>query len=144
MPVKKEYSERRALVKKAADRMYAGAEKSLFERASELRGQQTHAEELLWNYLRTKPMGFKFRRQHPFLNYILDFYCHSLHLVIEVDGSIHDLEDVKLSDEQRQKHLEEHGLQVLRFANNEIKLKSEEVFQRIETCLKSKIESGKV
>ena len=87
-------------------KMFAGADKLLFQRADKLRRQQTFAEELLWNYLRTKPLGFKFRRQHPFSNFILDFYCHALQLVIEVDGSIHEQEDIKKSDEQRQKQLE--------------------------------------
>ena len=72
-------------------KMFGGAEQLLFKRASELRKQQTFAEEILWNYLRTKPFGFKFRRQHPFSCYILDFYCHSLRLVIEVDGSVHQV-----------------------------------------------------
>jgi very-short-patch-repair endonuclease len=67
--------------------MFSGADSFLFERASKLRKQQTFAEEILWNYLRTKPFGFKFRRQHAFSIYILDFYCHSLKLAIEVDGS---------------------------------------------------------
>lgn len=62
---------------------------------------------------KNKPFGFKFRRQHPFINYILDFYCHALMLVIEVDGLIHDLEEVKNNDEIRQKHLEEQGRTVL-------------------------------
>jgi very-short-patch-repair endonuclease len=68
-------------------KMFLGADNFLFERASKLRKQQTLAEEILWNYLRTKPFGHKFRRQHPFSIYILDFYCHSLKLAIEVDGS---------------------------------------------------------
>jgi cyclase len=75
--------------------MFSGAENLLFKRASELRKQQPFAEEILWNYLRTKPLGFKFRRQHPFSIYIVDFYCHQLKLAIEVDGSIHEVEEVK-------------------------------------------------
>jgi imidazole glycerol-phosphate synthase subunit HisF len=73
-------------------KMFSGADKLLFEKAAALRSRQTFAEELLWNYLRTKPLGFKFRRQHSFSNYILDFYCHALNLVIEVDGSIHQVQ----------------------------------------------------
>jgi cyclase len=101
----------------------------------QLRGQQTFAEGLLWNYLRTKPYGFKFRRQHSFSIYILDFYCHFLKLAIEVDGSIHNV------DEVRQKQLEQEDLTFLRFSNDEIKLKPEEVFQLIETFLKGKLEN---
>jgi len=116
--------------------MFAGAEKILFKRASELRKQQTFAEEILWGYLRTKPFGFKFRRQHAFSNYILDFYCHALMLVIEVDGSIHNEEEVKKNDEVRQKHLEEQSLIVFRFTNDDIRLKPEEVIQSIENHLR--------
>ena len=119
--------------------MFSGADKLLFQKAGALRRQQTFAEELLWNYLKTKPLGFKFRRQHPFSNYILDFYCHALNLVIEVDGSIHEVEEVKQHDEQRQKQLEAQGLAFLRFTNNEIKLHSEEVIRQIEAYLQSKI-----
>jgi very-short-patch-repair endonuclease len=55
------------------NKMFAGAGKFLFERAAELRSRQTFAEELLWNYLRTKPFGFKFRRQHPYSHISLTF-----------------------------------------------------------------------
>src|SRR5690242_20200790 len=120
-------------------KMFSGAEKLLFERASQLRKQQTFAEEIFWSYLRTKPLGFKFRSQHPFSCYILDFYCHSLKLAIEVDGSIHQLEEVKQNDEIRQQQLEQEGLSFLRFTNEEIKLKSEEVICKIETYLKGKV-----
>src|SRR5215213_1742373 len=95
--------------------MFAGADKFLFARASELRKKQTFAEELLWQYLKTKPFGFKFRRQHAYGSYILDFYCHKLKLIIEVDGSIHNEDEIKKNDEIRQKHLEEDKLLVLRF-----------------------------
>ncbi|RYZ60748.1 MAG: DUF559 domain-containing protein [Chitinophagaceae bacterium] len=114
--------------------MFAGADKLLFVRAAELRKRQTNAEEILWGYLRTKPGGFKFRRQHPFLNYILDFYCHTLHLVIEVDGRIHEREDVKQNDQVRQKHLQDHSLQILRFTNEEIEQRLEHVICEIENC----------
>ena len=124
-------------------KMFSGADPLLFERASTLRKQQTFAEELLWNYLRTKPFGFKFRRQHPFSNYILDFYCHSLKLVIEVDGSIHEVEEVKENDDRRQKELEKEGLTLIRFTNNEIKLRAEEVIEKTEIYLKEKIKNNR-
>ena len=122
--------------------MFSGAENFLFEKASKLRKQQTFAEEILWNYLRTRPFGFKFRRQHPFSCYILDFYCHQLKLAIEVDGSIHNVDEVKQNDLIRQQQLEKEGLIFIRFSNNEIKLKSEEVIQQIETFLKGKLKTS--
>ena len=110
-------------------KMHGGAQKPLFQRARELRNNSTHAEELLWGYLKTKPFGIKFRRQHPYSVYILDFYCYSLKLVIEVDGSIHQLEDVKKNDIERQILLEKDGLKVVRFTNDELIQASERVFE---------------
>jgi very-short-patch-repair endonuclease len=60
------------------NKMHNGAIQFLYQRARELRNNSTHAEMILWNFLKTKPFGIKFRRQHPYSIYILDFYCHSL------------------------------------------------------------------
>ena len=100
--------------------MFFGASKIIFDNAKELRKNMTNAEKTLWNFLKVKPNGHKFRRQHPFGNYIADFYCHKLKLVIELDGSIHDNEEVKLNDEVRQKLIEEDGVTVIRFTNSQI------------------------
>ncbi|OIR12201.1 hypothetical protein GALL_64530 [mine drainage metagenome] len=102
------------------NRMHKGALNVLYQRARELRNNSTVAEDILWGYLKTKPHGYKFRRQHPYAIYILDFYCHSLKLVIEVDGNIHNEIEVKNNDEIRQKHLEQDMLHVIRFTNEEI------------------------
>jgi very-short-patch-repair endonuclease len=64
--------------------------------------------------------SFQFRRQRPVLIYIADFMCKELMLIVEVDGSIHELEEVKKNDEIRQKALEEAGFTVLRFTNKEV------------------------
>ena len=122
---------------------FSGAGKLIFESAAKHRKQPTFAEEILWNDLRTKPFGIKFRRQHPFSTYILDFYCHSLKLAIEVDGSVHDLEEVKENDLIRQHQLEEEGLTFLRFRNKDIVEKPEEVIKQIETYLEGKVEKVK-
>ena len=90
--------------------MFAGANPLVFARAEELRKTMTHAEELLWYHLKQKPEGYKFRRQHPFGPYIFDFYCHKAKLVVEIDGSIHELEEVKINDEIRLKTIEDSGL----------------------------------
>jgi very-short-patch-repair endonuclease len=89
-------------------------------------------------YLRGKPLGFKFRRQHPFACYILDFYCHKLQLVIEVDGKIHEREDVKLNDNDREAYLAKAGLTILRFTNDEVKLDLQKVIEAIERYLLEK------
>src|SRR4051794_25780614 len=117
-------------------KMFSGASSLIFQRAAKLRSNQTFAEEILWQYLRTKPMGFKFRRQHAFSTYILDFYCHRLSLVIEVDGSIHNLPEVKNNDAIRQKRLEDQGLTFIRFTNEQIIKGLAEVIRAIENYIK--------
>lgn len=116
--------------------MHKGALKHLFQRARELRNEATHPEIILWNYLRTKPLGFKFRRQHPYANYIFDFYCHAVKLVIEVDGNIHALEEIKKKDIERQKNIEQDGLIVIRFKNKEVEMDLQFVINTIEQFLK--------
>lgn len=111
--------------------MHNGAAKPLYQRARELRNNATHAETVLWEYLKTKPFGIKFRRQHPYSIYILDFYSHSLKLVIEVDGSIHNQADVRLNDAERQTLLEKDGLIVLRFTNQQVENNLEVVQETI-------------
>ena len=113
------------------ENMFFGASKIIFENAKELRKNMTNAEKILWGYLKAKPNGYKFRRQHPLGIYIADFYCHKLKLVIELDGSIHDKEEVKMNDEERQKLIEEDGLIVIRFKNNEIMNNIDEVLKII-------------
>lgn len=101
--------------------MHYGASTVIFRRAEELRKFPTHAELIIWGYLAGNRLGVKFRRQHPLANYIADFYCHSLRLVIEIDGSIHNKQEVKINDNERQAHIESLGLTVIRFTNDEVK-----------------------
>ncbi len=122
------------------NKMHAGAVKILYQRARELRNNSTPAEQILWRYLKTKPLGYKFRRQHPYSIYILDFYCHKLKTVIEVDGSIHDLEEIKKLDKQRQELLEQDNLQILRITNEEIIGALEKVIEKIEKFIRDKNE----
>ena len=123
--------------------MHGGAQKPLFQMAREHRNNSTPAEEVLWNYLKTKPLGIKFRRQHPYSVYILDFYCHSLNLVIEVDGTIHQLEEVKKNDIERQKILERDGLKVTRFSNDEILFSFEKTRETIHFIVQKIIDDKK-
>jgi imidazole glycerol-phosphate synthase subunit HisF len=116
-------------------RMHAGAEKHIYEKARLLRRQLTSAEEVLWQYLKAKPLGYKFRRQHPYSIYILDFYCHQLKLVIEVDGEFHDVEEVKKNDQYRQALLEKDGLMMIRFTNNEVLHQMQLVMAKLENII---------
>ena len=112
--------------------------KNLQPNANRLRKEMTKAEACLWKYvLRAGKMkGYGFRRQRPVLNYIADFMCKELMLIVEVDGSIHELEEIRKNDEQRQKALEEAGFTVLRFTNNEVLTN----IQWVHSCLEEWIE----
>jgi imidazole glycerol-phosphate synthase subunit HisF len=115
--------------------MFEGANRFLFARAKELRGKMTDAEIFLWVYLKKGINGFKFRRQHPIGLYIADFYCHKAKLIIEVDGSIHNLVDVVASDRSRQNDLEKWGYNVIRFTNSQVIKNIETVLSQISEIL---------
>jgi very-short-patch-repair endonuclease len=103
----------------------------LVPRAKELRQNMTQAEKQLWySYLKT----FKFRvlRQRPIGNFIVDFYCAELKLVIEVDGNSHFTEEGQNYDMERTQVLEGYGLKVMRFKNSEVLSNLEGVCGQIE------------
>ena len=81
-------------------------------------------------------MNLKFRRQHPFGNYVLDFYCHQIKLCIEADGGIHNEKDIREYNIERTKILNENGITVLRFTNQEIIETTTIVTQIIEIFVK--------
>lgn len=84
-----------------------------------LRQLLTPAETHLWNALRCRQLAkLKFRSQHPVGRFIVDFYCPSCKLIIEVDGGIHTQQ--KAYDEARTKQLQSFGYRVLRFSNEEV------------------------
>jgi len=100
----------------------------LVEKARELRNNATPAEKYLWTFLSGKQIhGYDFDRQTPIDNYIVDFCCKELKLVIELDGRYHELQPEK--DLKRQSRLESLGLKVIRF-------EEQEVLNDIETVLK--------
>jgi imidazole glycerol-phosphate synthase subunit HisF len=117
--------------------MFYGAGPIIFELAKKLRNNVTQTEMILWGKLREHFPELKFRRQHPVSIYIADFYCHSQKMIIELDGSIHNLPDVKTNDIVRQKDLEDLGLKIIRFTNKEITNNLEQVLQIIEKNIKS-------
>lgn len=89
--------------------------------ANKNRKQMTKSEACLWKYaLRAKQMGYTFNRQRPVLNYIADFMCKELKLIIEVDGYSHLLEHVIKNDIIRQQKLENAGFKVIRFKDEEV------------------------
>ncbi len=109
--------------------MFYGASPTLFQFAKQLRGRETEAEKLLWQRLNRKQInGLSFRRQHPILYFIADFYCHKLKLIIELDGTIHNIPPQFRYDRERDEELKKYGLSMMRFTN-------EEVFDDIESVL---------
>ena len=100
-----------------------------------LRKRPTDAEKLLWKQLRLKQIeGFKFRRQQPIDNYIVDFVCFEKRIVIEVDGGQHATQSE--DDIARDTYLRQQGLKVLRFWNNEVLQNINGVLEVIrESCL---------
>ena len=94
--------------------------KEKLERARELRRDLTPAETILWQELRANKLGVHFRRQQIIAGFIVDFYCHKAALVIELDGAVHDDNEQKESDTKRDQTLNELGLQIVRFKNEEV------------------------
>ena len=90
----------------------------LRNRRKELRQSLTPAEAFLWKYLQHKKLaGRKFRRQHGIGHYIVDFYCASERLIVELDGEVHNNPATAEKDERRTKYLENLNYKVIRFEN---------------------------
>jgi very-short-patch-repair endonuclease len=74
----------------------------------------TLPEVLLWTHLRGKPLGVKFRKQHPVGKYVVDFYCAERRLAVEIDGIVHEMGDRPERDNRRDLWLRTHGIEVVR------------------------------
>ncbi|MFA6588029.1 MAG: DUF559 domain-containing protein [Patescibacteria group bacterium] len=95
--------------------------KILTNRARVFRKKQTSSEAILWQNLRNKKLlGYKFYRQYPINNYIVDFCCPIKRLIIEVDGGGHNYDEQKAKDETRDIFLKKQKFYVLRFWSNDI------------------------
>ncbi|MEO6850432.1 MAG: endonuclease domain-containing protein [Mucilaginibacter sp.] len=104
--------------------------------ARKLRNDSTLGEVLLWNELKNKQMyGYDFHRQKPLLNYIVDFYCYELNLVIEIDGRYHDHEEKHEADILRSKELEAYNLTIIRFTEQEVRKDMINVLRTIESYI---------
>lgn len=107
----------------------------LAEKARLMRNHPTEAEKLMWQILSGNRFGVNFRRQHIIGDYIVDFACLSKSLVIEIDGGYHDTEQQKQEDANRTEWLEQQGFSVIRFTNDEVFSKLDDVIQLIERYL---------
>ena len=101
-------------------------------RSRRLRRDQTDAERTLWSLLRSRQLGgYKFRRQHSFGPYILDFYCAESRLAIELDGGQHYTAEGRESDDERTRYLSGADIRVIRFSNHDALTNAEGVVQTL-------------
>lgn len=105
----------------------------LKERAEEMRKNPTEAEKVLWEALRAKRIGAKFRQQHIIEDFIVDFYCNEYKVTVEVDGGYHNEEGQMKSDAERTARLNELGYTELRFTNEEVIHDLDNVLKKIKT-----------
>jgi very-short-patch-repair endonuclease len=117
--------------------MYFGATPDVFKKAKELRKYETDAEKILWTKLnRNQILGLQFRRQHPIDRFIADFYCAKIKLVVEVDGSIHELPENLDYDIGRSEIMNDFGITVIRFSNEQIINEIDTTIKKIEKIIK--------
>ena len=111
-----------------------------------LRSNMPKAEIVLWSKLKSKGLdGYKFRRQYSVGKFVIDFYCPSLKLAIEVDGDSHFSEVSEVSDKERQDFIESFGISFLRFTNKEIYENLDQVLAKIEEYIQGKsFEKGRM
>jgi len=116
--------------------MYYGAGHLIFQRTEQLRRQMTSAESIIWKHIHINEWKLKFRRQDPILCYVVDFY-YQLKLVIEIDGGIHEVEEVKRKDIEREETLKRLGLIVIRFKNEEVYKNPKTVMEKIDQTIRN-------
>jgi very-short-patch-repair endonuclease len=111
--------------------------RELVKKARELRSNMTRAEIILWSRLRSKKIyGYKFRRQQPVFDYIVDFYCDNLKLIIEVDGEVHSLSKNFDYDLKREEVLIRNGYNIFRISNFEIETNIDSAVAKIMSYIK--------
>lgn len=115
--------------------MHYGASPKLFDLAGELRAKMTTAELILWNIIKVNEWHLKFRRQHPISNYIADFYCHQIKLVIELDGGYHENKEVKIYEAARENEIKKLGINIIRFKNEEVLNHLENVLNKLNSVV---------
>ena len=121
----------------SAAEFFYGTSPEIFRIASELRKNMTEAEKLVWEKVRKKQiLGLRFRRQHPIDKYVVDFYCHSTRLVVEIDGGVHLTHENKEYDKVRTMDLENLDLTVIRFSNKQVLENIKEVIDSITSMTK--------
>ena len=106
--------------------------KSMMPRRRDLRNNCTFAEYRLWKQLQhSRMLGYKFRRQYSVDEYVIDFYCTELKFAIEIDGSVHETDDAREYDANRQQYIEQFGVRFLRVTNDEVIYFMSKVLEKI-------------
>ena len=120
--------------------MFYGASPILFEFAKKLRNNPTETESFLWDFLsKNEFSSIRFKRQHPVLYFIADFYCHKAKLIIEIDGGYHQISEQYQYDVNRDAELEKLGLKTIRFTNEQVLFETEKVLQEIRTEIENRV-----
>ena len=117
-------------------KVFLGADPLIFKNAKALRNHDPCGNVAL-GQLKGSQLGVKFRRQHPLGIYIADFCCHQHKIVIEIDGSIHNIPEIAVLDIERQLNIENDGIRVIRFKNEEIFGQLEKVLNTITQAISS-------
>jgi very-short-patch-repair endonuclease len=100
---------------------YFGAKPEILRVAASLRLSMTESEKILWQKLKSRKLsGYRFRRQHPINEFIVDFFCYDAMLAIEVDGDVHNDRTQNERDDERTKILNRFGIKVIRFTNDDV------------------------
>ena len=100
--------------------MFHGSSPIIFANTKKLGNAPTSSALIVWSLLKQHFSNYRFKRQHPISQYIAGFYCHKLKLVIEIDGSIHDTEEIKNKDKLRDEFLQKLNLRIIKFTNDEV------------------------
>ena len=124
----------------AEKKIFYNAAPHLFEKAERLRLNMTGAEKLHWEALKENRLKYRFKPQHPIDIFIADFYCHALKLIIEVDGSVHEKQTDY--DAARSAELNNNGIIVIRFTNDEVIQSIATVIEKIKQMIQ-KLELSK-
>ena len=107
----------------------------IFANAKRLRNEPTASEIIFWGLLKQHFADFRFKRQHPVSQYIADFYCHKLRLVVEIDGGIHLSKDAIKTDKLRDEFMNSLNLKIIRFTNDEVCKNGEEVIKKLKELI---------
>ena len=108
----------------------------LKDKRRKLRQESTIPERMLWLKLKNKQLGVRFRRQYSIGNYIADFCSPRQKIIIEIDGGVHEYDEQRYYDDDRQKTIEEIGFKVLRFTNEDVEKQIDMVAEKIKQCIK--------